>query len=84
MENAKKILGDKSSHEFFNIIDNMICHNLCTYLPPPQHYQKQLGLGLNLCIKSKETPADLTKTMVRFKRDIRLIYNIKFDNNDEE
>ena len=65
--------------EALGIITNRRCHNYCD--PPslvPQGLQSLLGLGLKYCIKYPRPTNRISKTVKRFKNDIRRIYHFKY------
>jgi hypothetical protein len=49
-----------------------ICHNLCTTLTPPRHFERLLKLGLNFipCPLYTPGPSTIKETSNRFKRDL--------------
>jgi hypothetical protein len=65
-------LSRQSAFLLFSRPRNLSCHNLCTRLHPPPHFQSLLGLGLNFCPKPAYTtgPQDFAKVADRFRRDI--------------
>ena len=65
--------------EALSIITNHRCHNYCD--PPslvPQTLKSLLGLGLKYCIKYPRPTNKVSKTVDRFKNDVRRTYFFKY------
>ena len=58
--------------EYASRVKNMKYHNLCTHLDPPAGVGDILGLSLPFCLQSSRPNQDVSKTMSRLRRSVRL------------
>lgn len=50
----------------------MASHNLCTSFTPPHHFKHLLGLGVNFCLRPTRPTQDITPSINRFFRDVKV------------
>lgn len=67
---------------------NLACHNLCTYLHPPNGFEQLLGLGLNYCLQpTRANPQAVVNAFcTRFERDLftKMYFTDKRRSGEEE
>jgi hypothetical protein len=83
-ENVQSIIYSNNSYSYFDRPSNMACHDITKSIRPPRGSKRLLGLGLNFSIKNTTPTNDYSKTIDRFKNDIRRMYFIENKDDDDD